>query len=106
VETPRAPVGWPEELARILDIDRYGNALTGIRAAALAPDGRLRAGGRILGRARVFGAVPEGEAFWYENANGLAEIAVNRGSAARELGLQAGDPVEMLPQARPRGPRK
>ena len=40
---------------------------------------------RELPSARVL--VAPGAAFWYENANGLAEIAVNRGSAARTLRL-------------------
>jgi S-adenosylmethionine hydrolase len=30
---------------------------------------------------------------WYENANGLAEIAVNAGSAAAAFGLAPGSPV-------------
>jgi S-adenosylmethionine hydrolase len=33
--------------------------------------------------------VAPGAAFCYENANGLAEIAVNGGSAAERLGLAA-----------------
>ena len=39
--------------------------------------------------------MPEGDAFWYENANGLAEIAVNKGNAASELGLAPGSPIEV-----------
>ena len=30
---------------------------------------------------------------WYENSNGLVEIAVNRGRADRELGLAVGSDV-------------
>jgi S-adenosylmethionine hydrolase len=40
--------------------------------------------------AGVFGEVPPGAAFWYENSSGLVEIAVNRGSAADRLGLAVG----------------
>ena len=40
--------------------------------------------------ARTFGDVPPGAAFWYENSSGLAEIAVNAGSAAAVLGLRPG----------------
>jgi hypothetical protein len=36
-------------------------------------------------------------AFWYENSNGLAEIAVNQGRAERELGLTIGTPAEIVP---------
>ena len=53
----------------------------------------LSAAGRSLGRARTFSDVAPGEAFWYENANGLAEIAVNQGRADERLGLGIGDPV-------------
>jgi S-adenosylmethionine hydrolase len=90
------PEDWGDDLARILYIDRYGNAITGIRAATLAPGSRVQVAGRVLRQARVFGDLPEGEAFWYENANGLVEIAVNRGQAARDLRLRVGDPVGVL----------
>ena len=85
--------GWPEDLARVIYIDRFGNAMTGLRAARLAPAQRLRVAGRVLRHARTFGEVPVGGALWYENANGLAEIAVNRGRAADQLGLAIGDEV-------------
>jgi len=50
--------------------------------------------GESVGRARVFSDVPEGQAFWYENSQGLVEIAVNRGSAAKDLSLEPGTGVE------------
>lgn len=53
----------------------------------------LEAGGRRIARARTFGDVPVGEAIWYENGNGLAEIAVNQGRADGVLGLKVGDEV-------------
>jgi S-adenosylmethionine hydrolase len=84
---------WPDDLAEIVYIDRYGNAMTGLRAAALSPDVRLAVAGRTLARARTFADVPEGAAFWYENSNGLAEIAVNAGRADRTLGLAVGSDV-------------
>ena len=39
---------------------------------------------------------PAGTALWYENSNGLAEIAVNQGRADGELGLAIGSPVEIV----------
>ena len=69
--------------------------MTGLRAAGLAADARLRAAGRTLARARTFAEVPPGTGLWYENANGLAEIAVNRGRADAVLGLAVGTPVEI-----------
>jgi S-adenosylmethionine hydrolase len=89
---PRAlPVeDWPDDLAQIVYIDGFGNAITGLRAAVLAPENVLRAGDRRTVRARTFSDVAPGAAFWYENANGLAEIAVNCGRADEALGLRVG----------------
>ncbi len=84
---------WPDDLLEIAYIDRYGNAITGLRAALLPAEARLAAGGRVLARRRTFSDVPAGEAFWYENSNGLAEIAVNSGRADAALGLAIGDSV-------------
>jgi S-adenosylmethionine hydrolase len=86
---------WPDDLAEIVYLDHYGNAMTGLRAAMLPPDAKLAAAGRMLERARTFSDRLPGSAFWYENANGLAEIAVNQGRADRELGLAVGSPVEI-----------
>lgn len=84
------------DLAEIVYVDHYGNALTGLRAAAVADDARLRVAQVELTRARVFSDVPEGQAFWYVNSIGLVEIAVNRGSAAAQLGLRPGHVVQVL----------
>ncbi|QCG97569.1 hypothetical protein E6C67_27840 [Azospirillum sp. TSA2s] len=96
--SPLAPTAidrpdWPDELPRIVYVDVYGNAMTGMRAATLPADAVLSAAGNRVTRARTFGAVGPGQPLWYENSNGLAEIAVNRGRADRALGLAVGDPV-------------
>ncbi len=88
---------WPDDLCEIVYVDHFGNAMTGMRAAMLPRDARLAAAGRVLERAGTFGDRPPGTAFWYENSNGLAEIAVNQGRADRELGLAIGIPVEIVP---------
>ena len=59
----------------------------------LNPQQRLAVRGQSIEAARTFGDVPRGQAFWYANACGLAEIAVNQGSAREQLGLQVGDNV-------------
>ena len=86
---------WPEDRAAIVYVDPYGNAMTGVRAAQLAEDAVVVAGARRLGRLRTFSDAAPGAAFWYENANGLAEIAVNQGRADRVLGLRVGTPVSI-----------
>ncbi len=93
-ERPARPGSdWPDDLARIVYIDRFGNATTGLRAAALGDGHGIEVGGRVLARARTFSDVPPGQPFWYENSSGLAAIAVNRGRADEALGLHLGDPV-------------
>jgi S-adenosylmethionine hydrolase len=78
-----------QELARIIYIDHYGNAMTGLRESKNS--WLLRSGGRTLAYARTFEEA--GGPFWYENSMGLVEIAAPRGSAARLLRLRIGSPV-------------
>jgi S-adenosylmethionine hydrolase len=85
--------GWPDDLAEIVYIDHYGNAMTGLRGALLPAKARLAAAGCSLGPAATFSAVPPGEAFWYINSNGLAEIAVNGGRADTTFGLTIGNEI-------------
>lgn len=87
---------WPDDLWEVVYVDHFGNAMTGVRAATLPQNVRLAAAGRILGCARTFSDLPPGAVFWYENSNGLAEIAVNQGRADRELGLSIGTPIELV----------
>jgi S-adenosyl-L-methionine hydrolase (adenosine-forming) len=94
-EDQAASRDWPDDLAEIVYIDHYGNALTGLRGALLSPKARLKIGGRALHMAATFSAVPAGEAFWYINANGLAEIAINGGRADEMLGLAIGSTVKI-----------
>ena len=77
------------ELPRVIYVDHYGNAMTGLRE--FNRSWRLRAGGRSLAYARTFeeAAAP----FWYENNIGLVEIAAPRASAARLLRLRIGSVV-------------
>jgi S-adenosylmethionine hydrolase len=104
----RVPRGWlarqpaPKvmldagDLARVIYVDHYGNAMTGLRAAGVAQTARLQVGRRRLARSATFCDTPAGAAFWYENSLGLVEIAANRASAASKLRLRAGTPVTLL----------
>ena len=89
--TPRE---WPDDLARIVYCDRYGNAISGLRADSLGR-AQLVVKGQRLNRARTFSDVAPGEGFYYENSVGLIEIAVNQGVATRHFGLSAGDTIEL-----------
>jgi S-adenosylmethionine hydrolase len=85
--------GLASDLPAVVYIDDYGNAITGVRAATLSSEARLLVNGVSLVKKHTFGDAAEGEAFWYENSNGLAEIAVNCGSAAARLDLMIGSPI-------------
>ncbi len=99
--SPGVPLGpdsiarpsWPDELARVIYIDSYGNAMLGVRAKTLPRGTVLEVEEQTIQRQRTFADVPPGQAFWYQNSNGLVEIAVNRGRAADVLGLEIGSPV-------------
>lgn len=81
---------WPDDLAEVVYVDVFGNAMTGLRAQAVDRQAVLVAGGRRIVRAETFGAVSPGEALWYVNSNGLVEVAVNGGRADAVLGLSVG----------------
>lgn len=86
---------WPDDLAEIVYRDRFGNLMTGIRAGVLDRRTRLSVNGTGLGWARTFSDVPARAAFWYENANGLVEIAANRAPADQLLDAAPGTTVLM-----------
>ena len=79
------------DLARVIYVDHYGNAVTGLRAARFSKSKTLKIGRRVLRYARNFeeAASP----FWYANSMGLVEIAAPRASAARLLRLRVGSRV-------------
>jgi S-adenosylmethionine hydrolase len=87
---------WPDDLCEIVYIDHFGNAMTGLRAAMLPPNGKLATSDRVLGEREPLATCRIGAAFWYENSNGLAEIAVNQGRADVDLGLFIGKTVEIV----------
>jgi hypothetical protein len=93
--TRREP-DWPDDLPEIVYVDHYGNAMTGLRSSVVPASATLILGDktRVI-HAATFSAVPQGDAFWYENSNGLVEIAVNRGRAADQLGLKIGSTLSI-----------
>lgn len=84
------------ELPRLIFLDHYGNAWTGMRAGLVPEDAVLVVKGRHLLHRRVFAEAERDEPFWYVNSVGLVEIAVNRGNAGRQLGLEVGDRVTLV----------
>lgn len=87
---------WPDELAKIIYFDRFGNAMTGIRAKTINDKQGVSVSGHIVRAAETFTDVESGDMFCYENANGLLEIAVNQGMAKEKLGLEIGGDVSII----------
>lgn len=85
--------GWPADLAEVIYIDPYGNAITGMRARQFPHATWMAIDDLVIGRQRIFADVPPGVPMFYENANGLLEIAINQGRADRQLHLAVGTQV-------------
>ena len=79
------------DLARIIYIDHFGNAWTGIRN--VPSNVRVSAAGLGFKHSTCFGFVEKGDGFWFMNSVGLLELAVNRGSASSTYQLKVGDSV-------------
>ncbi|MBF0625044.1 MAG: SAM-dependent chlorinase/fluorinase [Magnetococcales bacterium] len=111
LESLGAPVGDPVLLdgpgweqtgsgawrTRVMLVDRYGNLVTGLPAAAMSAAGAAVQGwveqqpcGAL---AITFAALPEGAAGMVLGGFGTLEVVVNRGSAARRFGVGAGAEV-------------
>ena len=89
-------VRWPGDLEEIIYIDHFGNAITGMRVENFDNNQIIAAGDQQLQWARTFSDVSIGQGFWYENSNGLVELAVNQGRADEILRLKIGDAVTLL----------
>jgi hypothetical protein len=84
---------WLEDLNEVIYIDHFGNCMTGIRAAYLDKQTILRINNQDVTNAYTFSDVSAGQLFWYENSNGLVEIAVNQDSACEVLKLTVGSEI-------------
>jgi S-adenosylmethionine hydrolase len=84
---------WPEDLYEVIYIDHFGNCMTGIRAVNLSQQTTLLISDKNIENAETFSDVSVGQSFWYENSNGLVEIAVNQGSACDDLKLKIGSEI-------------
>ncbi len=118
---PRLEMGdrWLE--GEILYADRFGNLTTSIgrfwwekdhlvlvpafrtsaarlrRAFPAAAARVVAAGLELQGVRRTYGEVPSGSPLALIGSHGFLEIAVREGSAAEQLGLRAGDRVQLFP---------
>ena len=87
---------FPDDLEEIIYVDHFGNCMTGCRAALLQHDNCLQLSDRKIAFASTFSDVSAGEAFWYENANGLVEVAINQGDASAILDVSVGSQIRII----------
>ncbi|MFV2056497.1 MAG: S-adenosyl-l-methionine hydroxide adenosyltransferase family protein [Thiohalomonadales bacterium] len=85
---------WPNDHKAIIYIDHYGNAISGIAASQVTPNTQLTINNHHIAYARTYSEVAVGAGFWYENANGLVEIACNQASARDRFDLKVGSVIK------------
>jgi S-adenosyl-L-methionine hydrolase (adenosine-forming) len=84
----------------VLKVDTFGNLITNFRAEDLPADAiekgtiKLQVGSHAIGKlVPTFANGTANEPFAFVGSSGLLEIGVNKGSAAKTLGLGRGTPV-------------
>jgi S-adenosylmethionine hydrolase len=87
---------WPDALYEVIYIDHYGNAVTGLSATDIQGSALLEVEGQRCSYRRTFAEAEPGQFFWYENSNGLVEIALNQGSASEHGGIGIGASVSLV----------
>ena len=98
-------IGAGDWEAEIVHVDRFGNLVTAVPAEVVeslleAAGGEaagilVYAGAARLPLAQTYADVAEGEGCALLGSSGRLELAVNQGSAAKELGLGRGDKVRL-----------
>lgn len=87
---------WPDDLNRIVYVDHYGNAVTGWRADRLDRNTVIEIGGLVCAYRRTFAESEPGQAFWYQNANGLVELAAAHANAEKLLNISIGQTFRVI----------
>lgn len=75
----------------IIHIDRFGNAITNVKADSVAAPVSLEVGGRVI--EGLAASYQEARVVALAGSTGLLEIAARNASAAETLGIRVGDPV-------------
>jgi S-adenosyl-L-methionine hydrolase (adenosine-forming) len=106
IEVPEPSIEAGRVTAHVVGIDGFGNAALDLADRHL-PQSGLRMGRKVTvdvdGSTReamfalTFADVPAGGLLLYEDSNGTFALAVNRGDAAADLGLERGSEVTLRP---------
>jgi S-adenosylmethionine hydrolase len=124
IEPPRLAVREDRIEAEVLNVDNFGNLRTSIHTLTWEDDARLTfrplfgtqpeissvinldarsayvsvSGMKIEGISLTFSVVKPNQVLAYVGSEGGLEIAINQGNAAREFGVNPGDPVSLYYQ--------
>lgn len=94
--SPAAVLSGGAGAGRVLQIDRFGNAITSVRSSDAPAQFRLTIGAHeIAGPAQAYGLEPM--VVVVPGSSGYLEIAVAQGDAAAELNLGVGDELRIEP---------
>ena len=100
LELPASEISGGEITGQIINIDSFGNAITNVRASDLSAIGKGPYRARIRDtEAGVVSCYANGECNVLHalmNSSGLLEFFLDRGSAARTLGLEIGEQVTVI----------
>jgi len=87
---------WPAERDNVIYIDGFGNLITGLTKATLAPHSNILFSAQEIEYAETFSSTKQGEPFWYFNSMGLVEIAVNQQRADEYFGAKIGASLSVV----------
>jgi S-adenosyl-L-methionine hydrolase (adenosine-forming) len=97
-QTPAPKVVDPGSVVgEVVAIDRFGNLITNITKDRL-PGGsvQIEVGGAVVREiSKTYGARKTRELLAYLGSSGALEIAINKGNAAKKLGVRVGDAVRV-----------
>ena len=97
LELPRAKVTAHEVRGEVLEVDRFGNLISNVPVAALPAGGReyaVRVDDQLVGlKVRTYAEATPGTLVALTSSNGMLEIAVAQGSAAKRLRAEVGTQV-------------
>lgn len=96
-QTPSVQEERGAVVGEIVAIDRFGNLITNIRKV---PEGNVevRVGAAVVREiSKTYGARKARELLAYLGSSGALEIAINKGNAAKKLGVKVGDAVRVTP---------
>ncbi|MBI3608380.1 MAG: SAM-dependent chlorinase/fluorinase [Nitrospirae bacterium] len=105
MESPKAGRGPDRRGSSLQDgeiiwVDRFGNLITGIEPSPGATDYVVSIGGKDVPLVTHYEEGPANAPAALVNSDGLVEVFVNRGDAARTLGASIGTPVALIPRRR------